>query len=168
MKSLFYFLVSVFLLSSCVKYEQSTLLSLAGEYRVDKVTYEQVDNTSSSNNMVYYPGDLYVNPSEVFPMDSIEVGFTRIHMDYSMIEFNPINNPDGSVNWTKEYYYYVHGQTSNFSLGYLQFDINGSVRTFKIVDDGLESLVLRSTGTWSSGSAGSDVSVTLFLTRVGP
>jgi len=168
MKSLFYFLVSVFLLSSCVKYEQSTLLSLAGEYRVDKVTYEQVDNTSSSDNMVYYPGDLYVNPSEVFPMDSIEVGFTRIHMDYSMIEFSPINNPDGSVNWTKEYYYYVHGQTSNFSLGYLQFDINGSVRTFKIVDDGLESLVLRSTGTWASGSAGSDVSVTLFLTRVGP
>jgi hypothetical protein len=168
MKSLFYFLVSVFLLSSCVKYEQSTLLSLAGEYRVDKVTYEQVDNTSSSNNMVYYPGDLYVNPSEVFPMDSIEVGFTRIHMDYSMIRFSPTNNVDGSVNWTKEYYYYVHGQTSNFSLGYLQFDINGSVRTFKIVDDGLESLVLRSTGTWASGSAGSDVSVTLFLTRVGP
>jgi hypothetical protein len=168
MKSLFYFLVSVFLLSSCVKYEQSTLLSLAGEYRVDKVTYEQVDNTSSSNNMVYYPGDLYVNPSEVFPMDSIEVGFTRIHMDYSMIRFSPTNNTDGSVNWTKEYYYYVHGQTSNFSLGYLQFDINGSVRTFKIVDDGLESLVLRSTGTWASGSAGSDVSVTLFLTRVGP
>jgi hypothetical protein len=168
MKSLFYFLVSVFLVTSCVKYTQPPLLSLSGEYRVDKMTYEQVDNTSSSNNMVYYPGDLYVNPNEVFPMDSVEVGFTRIHLDYSVISFKPVDNPDGSVNWTKQYFYYVHGQTSAYNFGYLQFDIDGSVRTFKIVDDADELLVLRSTGTWSSGSAGSDVSVTMFLTRVGP
>jgi len=168
MKRLFYFLVSIFLLTSCVKYVQPPLLSLSGEYRVDKVTYEEVDNTSSSNNMVYYPGDLYVNPSEVFPMDSIEVGFTRIHLSYGTISFDPINNPDGSVNWTKEYFYYVHGQSSIYNFGYLQFDINGSTRVFKIIDDGMESLVLRSSGTWSSGSAGSDVSVTMFLTRDGP
>jgi hypothetical protein len=169
MKTLFYFLISVFfLLTSCVKYEQSPLLSLSGEYRVDKMTYEQVDNTSSSNNMVYYPGELYVNPSEVFPMDSIEVGFTRIHMDYSMMRFKPVNNPDGSVNWTKECYYYVHGQTTQYDLGYIQVTIDGSVRTFKIIDDGDESLVLRTTGTWANGNAGSDVSVTMFLTRVGP
>jgi hypothetical protein len=168
MKSLVYVLVSFFLLTSCVKYEQSTLLSLSGEYRVDKITYEEVDNTASSNNMVFYPGDLYVNPSEVFPMDSIQVGFTRISMDYSMIRFNPINNADGSVNWTKEYTYYVHGQTTQYDLGYIQCDINGSVRTLKIIDDGDESLVLRTTGTWASGNAGSDMSVTLFLTRVGP
>ena len=117
MKSLVYVLVSFFLLTSCVKYEQAPLLSLSGEYRVDKITYEEVDNTASSNNMVFYPGDLYVNPSEVFPMDSIQVGFTRISMDYSMIRFNPINNADGSVNWTKEYTYYVHGQTTQYDLG---------------------------------------------------
>jgi len=168
MKSLFFLLISVFVLTSCVKYEQAPLLSLSGEYRFDKITYEEVDNTSSSNNMVYYPGDLYVNPSESFPMDSIQVGFTRLHMDYSMMRFSPINNPDGSVNWTKEYYYYVHGQTTQFDLGYIQVQIDGSVRTFKIIDDGDESLVLRTTGTWANGNAGSDVSVTLFLTRAGP
>lgn len=168
MKSILFFLLTIFVLTSCTKYEQSKLLSLSGEYRIDKVTYEQVDNTSSSNNMVYYPGDLYVNPSEKFPMDSIEVGFTRIHMDYSMMRFDPINNPDGSVTWTKEYYYYVHGQTTQYDLGYIQVDIDGSTRTFKVVDDGDESLVLRTTGTWANGNAGSNVSVTLTMTRVGP
>jgi hypothetical protein len=167
MKSLFYLIISFFVLTSCVKYEQPKLVSLSGEYRIDKVTYEEVDNTSSSNNMVYYPGDLYVNPSEVFPMDSIEVGFTRIHMDYSMMRFKPIDNPDGSVNWTKEYYYYVHGQTTQYDLGYIQVNIDGSTRTFKIVDDGHETLVLRTTGTWANGNAGSNVSVTLIMTRVG-
>jgi hypothetical protein len=168
MKRFFYIIISIFLLTSCVKYEQSTLVSLSGEYRIDKVTYEEVDNTSSSNNMVYYPGDLYVNPSEKFPMDSIAVGFTRIHMDYSMMRFKPIDNPDGSVTWTKEYYYYVHGQTTQYDLGYIQVDIDGSTRTFKIVDDGNETLVLRTTGTWANGNAGSNVSVTMILTRVGP
>lgn len=168
MKRFFYIVISIFLLTSCVKYEQPTLVSLSGEYRIDKVTYEEVDNTSSSNNMVYYPGDLYVNPSEKFPMDSIAVGFTRIHMDYSMMRFKPLDNPDGSVTWTKEYYYYVHGQTTQYDLGYIQVDIDGSTRTFKIVDDGNETLVLRTTGTWANGNAGSNVSVTLLLTRVGP
>lgn len=168
MKSVITLITSIIFLTSCVKYEQSKLLSLSGEYRIDKVTYEETDNTSSSNQMVFYPGQLYVNPSEVFPMDSIAVGFTEIHLDYSMIRFEPINNPDGSKTWTKEYYYYVYGQTTQYDLGYIQFDCNGSTRTFKIIDDGAESLVLRTTGTWSNGSSGSDVSVTLFLTRVGP
>ena len=82
--------------------------------------------------------------------------------------FSPLNNPDGSVNWTKEYFYYVHGQTTQYSLGYIQVDIDGSTRTFKIVDDAAESLVLRTTGTWANGNAGSDVSVTMVMTRVGP
>ncbi len=80
----------------------------------------------------------------------------------------PINSPDGSVNWTKEYFYYVYGQNTQFDLGYIQVNIDGSTRTFKIVDDGTEGLVLRTTGTWANGNAGSDVSVTLVMTRVGP
>jgi len=168
MKSVFVFIISLIFLTSCVKYEQPKLLSLSGEYRIDKVTYEQTDNTSTSNQMVFYPGQLYVNPSEVFPMDSIAVGFTSLHMDYSMIRFKPIFNPDGSKTWTKEFYYYVYGQITQYDLGYIQFDCNGSTRTFKVIEDGAESLVLRSTGTWANGSSGSNISVTLNLTRVGP
>ena len=168
MKSIFFVLITILTLISCEKYQEPTLLSLSGEYRFDKITYEQIDNTNSSNSMVYYPGDLYVNPNETFPMDSIAVGFERMHMDYSVIRFDPINNADGSVTWTKEYTYNVYGQYSSNDLGYIQFNCNGSTRTWKIIEDGVESLVLRTSGQWANGSSGSDVSITMFLTRVGP
>ncbi len=87
-------LVSI-VLSSCLKYGEPDSLSLNGEYRVDKITYELTDNSQTTNSMVFYPGDLYVNPNEKFPLDTIEVGFTPIHIDYSMIRFRPILNPVG-------------------------------------------------------------------------
>jgi len=62
----------------------------------------------------------------------------------------------------------VVGHYSIYDLGYIQLNINSSSRTFKILSDGLESLTLRTTGLWPSGSSGSDESVTLYLTRVGP
>ena len=118
--------------------------------------------------MVFYPGDLYVNPNEKFPLDTVKVGFTPIHIDYSMIRFKPILNPDGSKDWTKQYTYYVHGHNNIYDNGYMKFDCDGTNRVWKIIDDGLESLVLRTQNSWYSGSSGPSESVTLYLTRVGP
>jgi hypothetical protein len=168
MKNLFLFLPIVIFLSSCVHYGEPDSLSLSGEYRVDKITYELTDNTQTSNSMVFYPGDMYVNPNEKFPLDTIMVGFTPLHLDYSTIRFKPILNSDGSKNWTKEYFYYVHGHTSIYDLGYITFECEGTQRVWKIVDDAHESLVLRTQNTWSSGSAGPSQSLTIYLTRVGP
>ena len=76
MKKILISFISLVLITSCVKYAQPPLLSLSGEYRIDKITYENRDN--SSLNQVFYPGDLYVNESETKPIDSISVGFTKI------------------------------------------------------------------------------------------
>ena len=143
-------------------------MSLSGEYRIDKITYSQVDNSSSTNNIVYYPGDLYVNQSAVAPIDSIEVGFTRWHLDYSAIRFTAHSNTDGSTDWTDEYFYYVKGQVNEYDLGYFEFDIAGTKRVWKIIDDGAESIVFRTSGQWANGSAGANEQITLFLTRTGP
>jgi hypothetical protein len=140
---------------------------LSGEYRVDKITYEQIDNTQNPNQMVYFPGDLYVNPYELEPFDSIQVGFFKLHMDYGVIRFAPTEMPDGSTQWGKQYFYDVYNQTNGY-LGDMIIDFEGSRRVFSIIDDGLESLVLRSKGQWAYGSAGSNESITLYLTRVGP
>lgn len=167
MKNLILFLLSILILSSCVKYSEPKLLSLSGEYRIDKITYENRDN--SNLNQVFYPGDLYVNQSETKPLDSIEVGFTRIAMDYSTIYFNPIDNPmSGSTTWTKQYPYVVHGQNSVYDLGYIMFDYEGTRRVWKIIDDGTESLVIRTSGSYGYGSNSSGETTTMFLTRVGP
>lgn len=167
MKNIFLILVSFFVLSSCLKYEEPQLLSLSGEYRIDKITYENRDD--QSQNVVFYPGDLYVNPSETNPLDSINVGFTRIAMDYSVIYFDPTDNPtSGSTTWGKKFTYYVQGHRNLYDLGYIVFDYDGTRRVWKIIDDGVESLVIRTSGSYDNGSNSSGETTTMFLTRVGP
>jgi hypothetical protein len=166
MRKYLYLLSLVIGLSSCIKYGEPPSLSLSGEYRIDKITYESMGNDPI--NMVFYPGELYVNPSETAPMDTIEVGFTRIAFDYSTIYMNPVEHSNGITSWTTEYEYFVHGQYGPNELGYIQFDYNGTRRTWKIIDDGMESLVLRTSGSYDYGNAGPMESTTIFLTRVGP
>ena len=156
----------ILFISSCVKYAQPPLLSLSGEYRIDKITYENKDN--SSLNQVFYPGDLYVNQSETKPLDTIAVGFTRIALDYSVIYFSPIDMANGTTNWTKKFTYYVNGQRNVYDYGYIVFDYDGTRRVWKILDDGVESLVIRTSGSYDYGSNSSGETTTMYFTRVGP
>jgi hypothetical protein len=62
----------------------------------------------------------------------------------------------------------VHGQNSIYDLGYIIFDYDGTRRVWKIIDDGVESLVIRTSGSYDFGSNSSGETTTMFLTRVGP
>lgn len=166
MKKILISFISLVIMTSCVKYAQPPLLSLSGEYRIDKITYENRDN--SSLNQVFYPGDLYVNESETKPIDSISVGFTRLALDYSIIYFNPVDLPSGGTTWSKKYTYYTHGQRSVYDYGYIVFNYDGTRRVWKILDDGVESLAIRTSGSYDFGSNTSGETTTMFLTRVGP
>ena len=166
MKKILRSFISLVIMTSCVKYAQPPLLSLSGEYRIDKITYENRDN--SSLNQVFYPGDLYVNESETKPIDSISVGFTRLALDYSIIYFNPVDLPSGGTTWSKKYTYYTHGQRSVYDYGYIVFNYDGTRRVWKILDDGVESLAIRTSGSYDFGSNSSGETTTMFLTRVGP
>lgn len=166
MKTFYLIITLILTLSSCVKYSQPPSLSLSGEYRIDKITYESTGNDPV--NMVFYPGDVYINNSETAPLDTISVGFTRLAMDYGCIYMKPIDYPNGTTIWQDEYYYFVHGQYTAYDLGYIQFDYNGTKRIWKIIDDGMESLVIRTTGSYDYGSSGPMETTTYFLTRIGP
>ena len=166
MKKIFLILITLISLTSCVKYAQPPLLSLSGEYRIDKITYENRDN--SSFNQVFYPGDLYVNESETKPLDSISVGFTKLALDYSIIYFDPIDLPSGGTTWNKKFTYYTHGQRTVYDYGYIVFDYDGTRRVWKILDDQAESLVIRTSGSYDYGSNSGGETTTMFLTRVGP
>jgi hypothetical protein len=166
MKKILYILSVLVLLTSCVKYAQPPLLSLSGEYRIDKITYENRDNDDL--NQVFYPGDLYVNESETKPLDSISVGFTRMALDYSVIYFDPVDSPSGTTTWNKKFTYYTHGQRTVYDYGYIVFDYDGTRRVWKILDDQAESLVIRTSGSYDIGSSSSGETTTMFLTRVGP
>ena len=111
---------------------------------------------------------IYVNPNDVFPIGDIYVGFTRWHLDYSVISFYPIPNGDGTTTWQRQYFYQVINHNSIYDLGYIKFQVNGSVRIFKILSDGMESITLRTTGSWPYANVGPNQLVTLQLTRIGP
>ena len=168
MKTIFLLLTSIVFFSSCEVYQQPTLLSLSGEYVVDRITKHSTENSTNTTDLVYRPGDEYINRDDVFPMDSIQVGFTRWHLDYMVISFYPYQNNNGRTIWQRQYYYDVVNHYSIYDLGYLQFQANGSVRTFTILDDQAESITLRTTGLWPYSNIGPNQLVTVHLTRIGP
>ena len=161
-------LFGLLLALSCEVYQEPTLLSLSGEYVVDRITKHATENATNTNELIFYSGDEFINPDDIFPMDSIQVGFTRWHLDYSVISFIPYQNQNGQTIWQRQYYYEVINHNSIYDLGYLKFQVNGSVRIFKILDDSAESITLRTTGLWPYSNIGPNQSVTVHLTRIGP
>ncbi|CAN1556945.1 hypothetical protein MCEGE10_02439 [Flavobacteriaceae bacterium] len=168
MKKIVFTLLISSLFYSCEVYQEPTLLSLSGEYVIDRVTLQSTENSTNPLDIIYNPGDTFVNPDDVFPMDTIYVGFTRWHLDYSVISFFPISTGTGTTNWQRQYFYQVINHNSIYDLGYIRFQVNGSVRIFKILSDENESLTLRTTGLWPYASVGPNQLVTLQLTRIGP
>jgi hypothetical protein len=166
MKNILYISLLLFVITSCVKYGEPVSLSLSGEYVIDKIVYD--DRDDDNLDQVFYPGDLYVNPSETKPIDSIKVGITKLALDYSVIYFNPVEQPSGSTTWNKKYTYYVQGHNNLYDLGYIVFDYDGTRRVWKIIDDGVESLVIRTSGSYDYGSNSSGEQTVMYLTRVGP
>jgi hypothetical protein len=165
----FLLLVSlVSIIVGCQVYEQPTLLSLSGEYIINKITYNGIDNTTSKNDSIYLPGSIYIDTLETFPLDTIELGITKWHFDYTTISMKPTQMQQGRVIWEKKYYYNVINHYSNYDLGYIDFNCDGRRRVFKILDDGITSLTLNTMGRWGYSTVGSNVSLTLYLTRIGP
>ena len=168
MKKILLLLGLLLTITSCTVYQEPTSLSLSGEYVIDKITLLSTENTTNSSGTIYGMGTHYVNTYDIFPLDDIQVGFTRWSLDYSVIYFFPLQTGNGTVQWQRQYFYNVVGHNNVYDLGYIQFYVNGSVRTFKILDDGLESLTLQTTGLWPYSSSGPNQIVTLHLTRIGP
>jgi hypothetical protein len=154
--------------NSCTVYQEPTSLSLSGEYIIDKITVISTENSTQNSGQIYSIGSHYVNNLDTFPLDDIYVGFTRWHFDYTILSFYPVSMGDGTTNWQRKYFYTVVNHESIYDLGYIKFQVNGSVRIFKILDDGMESLTLQSTGLWPYSSSGPNEVVMIHLTRIGP
>jgi hypothetical protein len=168
MNKLIVFLLCIFSLTSCYKTDEwnAQYTSISGEYVIDRVTLLTSDQSSDESGENFYTGDLYVNPNGTLPLDAIEVGITRWHISNSMISFNPVGTTTGQTIWLNQYV--LSRVTSVGGDEILSFNIDGTVKKFKIVDVTLESLTLRSTGQWAFGSSGPYESVVIKFTRVGP
>jgi hypothetical protein len=154
MRKLFFILSIIPFITSCLKYSQPKSLSLSGLYVIDKITTN--DSIYTINEVFYDSSDLIVPTLEDTPYI---IGDTLCEIDYSTIRLNPIQ---GGLNWSKEYFYWVHGQRTAYDLGYIKFNCEGTSRTWKILDDSDESLTIRIQPNQN------DEWLVLSLTRIGP
>jgi len=167
MKKLLFGFLMILNLTSCYKEEwNAKYTSLGGEYVVERVTLLSSDQDPIENGENYYTGDLYVNSNGTMPLDVIEVGITRWHISNSSIAFNPVGTTTGQTLWLDEYVLSHIVTPGGDEI--LSFNIDGTVKKFKIVDYSLESLTLRSTGQWAFGSSGPYESIVIKFSRIGP
>jgi hypothetical protein len=140
-------------------------LKKKNEYVIDKITYQETDGEPSPQDSTYLTGSVYNDNTEILSLSTIIVGETKLHMDYSMIRFDPVQNQFGGTNWQTEYYYFVQGQRTAYDLGNIVFNCESTRRIWKILDDSNESLTVRTSGQWFNGTR---KSVVYSLTRIGP
>ena len=177
MKNIVLIFIVVFL-TGCEKYVSGTHLTLSGKYKITRISFVSVDQ-NTTRDTVYRTGDIYKsnNPSTPKPFDTIRVGNTFFHFDYSVINLMYLGvDNDGNDIWDKRYErgYSIIGN-NQWQEGYIQFDYIDVIKTkskhtmtFQITEDKFESLELTSSGQWSHGSMGEKRIMILNLTRVGP
>lgn len=154
MKNIFYFTVTIFMVS-CIKYEEPTQPTLSGTYSIDVITVNVSDSIIS-----YNIGDTMSIGDSSFPINNIVVGTENIGFTYSEVKFNPYLDQYGSIEWSDVYFY----NTRNYEYhgdGFVVMDINGKLYIFDIVKDTLTGLILKS----SNGCFGDKV-ITFELSRV--
>ena len=160
-------LISLLLFVSCEKYTQPSAENLQGEYVIDLITFQKIDNNVTSEDSTYQPGTVYVNPDEIYPMDTIKLGYTNWRFDYNVISMAPVLDGFGRKIWTKEYYIDMTS-SSGWEDGYIEFMCEGTKRIFRVIDRQPESMTLRSSGQWPFANLGAKQEITLQLSRVGP
>jgi hypothetical protein len=166
------------LLSSCEKFAlERSDVTLSGKYVVSKLEITSDDRNNPSDSL-YTIGTTFINTNLPDPFDSIRINRFYLAFSYSEVWLNFLGvDSFGYDKWEygglpKIIVYNIIGNTT-YSSGYLQFDYitkDGSSRrmTFYIEDDGIESLQLKSSGSWFKGVFGKKQYITLYLTRVGP
>jgi hypothetical protein len=116
----------------------------------------------------YLPGDVFISETDSFPINNIDVGFTKWHFDYSVVSFDPYVNQTGQLEWSEQYFYSLVPSYTQYELGYVDINMIDRKLILKIIDDTAESITFRTTGRWVFLNVWEESSVTLHLTRVGP
>ncbi len=160
------FLLFTLILTSCLKYQEPKLLSLSGEYIIENIIVHDENFTTEIMNLK--TGDIFTNTLEIPKIDTINLGTTKWSFDYSTFYVLPIENVNGTTTYSEQYFYNTFGQNYFDDLGYIDIFIGNKILTFKIINDGTESLDLRSKSELYLNGEITKVNITYKLTRIGP
>ncbi len=168
MRNIFFIFIISSILTSCYRYDQPPLVSLSGEYIIDKIVVNVTEGPNTGLDTTYLPGETFINDNDSFPLNKIDVGYTKWHFDYSVVSFSPYVNQSGQVEWSEQYFYSLVPSYTPYDFGYIDINLMERRLILKIIDDSAESITFRTTGQWMFLNVWEESSITLHLTRIGP
>lgn len=166
MKNITLFVVSLFLFS-CEKYEQPSLLTLSGTYRIDTITVStpNISIKIGEPNIFVNNGGVPSNDTIWTPLGSIDtlvLGKTVWGINYLNIYMLP-DTINGRVFWNEVFPY---SEINYFTFTSIQFPFlnntnTTSIMSLQVIKDELESIVFRKYNN-------SEYYIDYYLKRIGP
>lgn len=169
--SIYRFIVySVLILSTLgceAEYEMETYPTLSGSYKVEFIsaTGQNLITGQVIDTMIVAGSFSMKDPIE--PFDILDIG-ERIHFTNSNVYGGYYLSNLGDE-WEYNFHYYVHRDLITGAYRRIEIDYFNTKRVFTIVADGVDYLILSSSGQWEDGSPEKTFTkFTVHLERIGP
>lgn len=152
---------------SCTPYDEPAYPTLSGTYKVEYIS------ATGQNLMTGEIIDTLITTGEfslkdpIEPFDRLSIG-ERIHFDYSQVYGGFFLSNLGD-DWEHSFHYWVYQDLSTMEYRRIEIDYFNTKRVFNIVADGVDYLILSSSGQWEDGSPEKTFTkFTMHLERIGP
>jgi hypothetical protein len=158
---------SVFAFTSCEVYEEPSYPTLSGTYKVEYIsaTGQNLITGQVIDTMLFSGSFSLKDPVE--PLDVIEIG-ERFSFDYSSLYAGYYTSNLGDE-WEHRFGYGVYPDLQTGEWRRIEVEYFNTKRVFTIVADGMDYLILSSSGQWEDGSPEKTFTkFTMHLERIGP
>jgi hypothetical protein len=157
----------LFLVIGCEVYEEPSYPTLSGTYKVEYIsaTGQNLLTGEVIDTLITTGGFELKDPIE--PFDKLDIG-ERISFDYGRM-FGGYYLSNLGDEWEYTFYYWVYQDLQTMEYRRIEVDYFNTKRVFTIVADGMDYLILSSSGQWEDGSPEKTFTkFTMHLERIGP
>lgn len=158
---------SLLLFSGCEVYDEPAYPTLSGTYKVEFIsaTGQNLMTGEVIDTMITMGG--FELKDAIEPFDRLEIG-ERIHFDYGMV-YGGYYLTNLGDDWEYEFTYSVYQDLATMEWRRIEINYFNTKRVFTIVADGIDYLILSSSGQWEDGSPEKTFTdFTMHLERIGP
>ena len=152
---------------ACEVYEEPSYPTLSGTYKVEFVSTTGQNLLSGEITDTLITSGTFKLKNPIEPFDELDIG-ERISFDYSKIYGGYYLSNLGD-DWYYDFHYWVHQDLATREYRRIEIDYFNTKRIFTIIEDGIDYLILSSSGQWEDGSPNGTFSdFTVHLERIGP
>lgn len=158
---------SLLLFSGCEVYDEPTYPTLSGTYKVEFIsaTGQNLLTGEVIDTMITMGG--FELKDAIEPFDRLEIG-ERIHFDYGRV-YGGYYLTNLGDDWEYQFTYSVYQDLATMEWRRIEINYFNTKRVFTIVADGIDYLILSSSGQWEDGSPEKTFTdFTMHLERIGP